>query len=91
MRIEAGQLDRAAVLAADLTELAERHGFDLWRLAGATQQAIVGALAALGADHLDPTALAAHIATMTTLLDTLRTFEAEHLPHLLRRRPRRGC
>ena len=57
MRIEAGQLDRAAVLAADLSELAERHGFDHWRLCGATQQATVGALAALGADDLDPTAL----------------------------------
>ena len=75
LRIEAGQLDRAAVLAADLSELAERHGFDHWRLAGATQQATVGALAALGADDLDPTALAAHIATITTLLDTLRTLE----------------
>ena len=39
VRIEAGQLDRAAVLAADLTDQAERHGFDLWRLFGATQQA----------------------------------------------------
>ena len=73
MRIEAGQLDRAAVLVADVIDLAERHGFDLWRLVGATQQAIVGGLAALGADDVDPTALAAHIATMTTLLDTLRT------------------
>ena len=33
------------------------------------------ALAALGADHPDPTTLAAHIATITTLLDTLRTLE----------------
>ena len=39
VRIEAGQLDRAAVLAADLSELAERHGFDGWRLYGATWQA----------------------------------------------------
>jgi hypothetical protein len=29
IRIEAGQLDRAAVLAADLSKQAERHGFDL--------------------------------------------------------------
>ena len=91
VRIEAGQLDRAAVLAADLIDQAERHGFDLWRLVGATQQATVGALAALGADDLDPTALSAHIATITTFLDTLRTARAEHLPHLLRRLPRRGC
>ena len=75
MRTEAGQLDRAAVLAADLIEQAERYGFDLWRLWGATQQATVGALAALRADKLDPTALAAHIATMTPLLDTSHTLE----------------
>jgi class 3 adenylate cyclase len=75
IRTEAGQLDRAAVLAADLTELAERHGFDIWRLAGATQQATVSALAALAADDLDPTALSAQIAAMTTVLDTWRTLE----------------
>jgi tetratricopeptide (TPR) repeat protein len=74
IRVEAGQLDRAAVVAADLGELAERHGFDVWRLGGATQQASVGGLAALGADDLDPTALSAHIATMTALLDTWRVF-----------------
>jgi class 3 adenylate cyclase len=72
--IEAGQLDRAAVLAADVSERAERHGFDMWRLMGATWQAIIGGLAALGADDLDPTTLAAHIATTTTLVDTWRTF-----------------
>jgi hypothetical protein len=71
--IEAGQLDRAAVLFADVSELAERHGFDMWRLAGGTWQATVGALAALGADDLDPTTLAAHIATLTTFVDTWRT------------------
>ena len=74
MYIEAGQLDRAAVLAADVSERAERHGFDMWQLYGATYQSTIGGLAALGADDLDPTTLAAHIATMTTLLDTLRTF-----------------
>ena len=47
LRTDAGQLDRAVVLAADLIEQAERHGFDHWRLMGATQQATVGALAAL--------------------------------------------
>ena len=75
MRIEAGQLDRAAVLVADLSELAERHGFDVWQLSGATWQAIIGGLAAAGADDLDPTALAAHIATMTAFLDTLHAVE----------------
>jgi class 3 adenylate cyclase len=62
MRAEAGQLDRATVLAANLIQQGERHGFDNWRLAGANWQAFV-----------EPGVLSAHIATMTTLLDTLRT------------------
>ena len=73
IRIEAGQLDRAAVLAADLSELGERHGLDQWRRVGAAQQAVVSALDSLGADDLNPAALSAHIATITTLVDTLRT------------------
>jgi hypothetical protein len=64
IRIEAGQLDEAAVLAAGVTDLGERHGFDIWRLFGATQQATVNALAALAADHLDLAALSAHITTI---------------------------
>ena len=90
VRIEAGQFDRAAALAADLTDLAERHGFDLWRLAGPPSRPR-GRLAALGADHLDPTGLSAHIATMTTFVDTLRTVGREHLPHLLRLPSSGGC
>jgi tetratricopeptide (TPR) repeat protein len=62
MRAEAGQLDRAAALAANLIQQGERHGFDNWRLAGANWLAFV-----------EPGVLSAHIATMTTLLDTLRT------------------
>jgi class 3 adenylate cyclase len=72
---EAGQLDRAAALAAEVSELAERCGFDLWLLYGATVRACVDGLASLSADKLDPTTLAAHIATITTLLDTWRTLE----------------
>jgi class 3 adenylate cyclase/tetratricopeptide (TPR) repeat protein len=75
MCVEAGQLDRAAVLAADLIDRAARHDFDEFRLWGAAQQDTVRALAALGADDPDPTALPAHIATMTSFLDTLRMFE----------------
>ena len=75
MRIETGQFDRAAVLATDLIDQAERHGFDAFRLLGGTQQAAVSAVAALGAEDLDPTALSAHIATMTTFVDILRTVE----------------
>jgi hypothetical protein len=75
VRVEAGQLDRAAVVAADMINEAERHGFDVWRVAGATWQAAVSGLAALGDDDLDPTDRGARIATITAFLDTLRTIE----------------
>jgi class 3 adenylate cyclase/tetratricopeptide (TPR) repeat protein len=73
LRVEAGQLDRPAVVAADMINEAERHGFDVWRVTGATWQAAVGGLAALGDDDRDPTDLEVHIATITAFLDTLRT------------------
>lgn len=52
MWIEAGQLDRAANLAAQLSALGEQHGFDVWTLIGGAQQAFIAALAqaAAGAD-----------------------------------------
>ena len=70
LRIEAGQLDHAAVLAAEMIDEAERYGFDIWRLVGATWQSAVGELAALDAG---PAAVGTHVATFATLLDTLRT------------------
>ena len=57
LRVEAAQLDRAALVAADMISEGERHGFDVWRVAGATWQAAVGGLAALGDDDLDPSGL----------------------------------
>ena len=74
MRIEAGQLDRAAVLAADLT--------DLGRAARLRPMAAVGGHPAGHRPRAGRTrrrrprpepGCAAHIATMTTFLDTLRT------------------
>jgi class 3 adenylate cyclase len=75
LRVEAGQLARAALVAAEMSNEAERHGFDMWRLVGAHWQAVVGALAALDAGDLEPTDLEVQIATITTFLDTLRTIE----------------
>jgi predicted ATPase len=73
LRIEAGQFDRAAVVAADTIDHAERYGLDMWPLVGATWQAAVDGLAALDGEHVDPTTLGAHIATITMRLETLRT------------------
>jgi hypothetical protein len=73
--MEAGQLDRAAARAAEVSQLADRHGFDQWRLEADTWTAAVGGLAPLAAtDHAEP-AFAAHIENLSTLLDTLRTLE----------------
>ena len=88
MRIEAGQLDRAAVLAADLSRLGERHGFDVWRLVGATWQTAIGSLGALAADGVDQSALEGQISTMTTLLGYFDASGGEPVPYRLRRRPR---
>jgi class 3 adenylate cyclase/tetratricopeptide (TPR) repeat protein len=71
IRIEAGQLDRAALLAAQVTQQAQLHGFDAWRLWGATQQSTVEALTALNAKPLDRSTLSRHIVTMTKLVDVL--------------------
>jgi len=49
-------------LGDDNAMLGQRDGFDNWRLAGANWQAFI-----------ERGVLSAHIATMTTLLDTLRT------------------
>jgi hypothetical protein len=75
LRIEAGQLDRAEIIAAELITEAERHGFDMWRLVGVTWQTTISAQAAHTIADVDPTALAAHIATITTSLDALRAME----------------
>ena len=72
IRIEAGQLDRAAVLAASLTEHAERHGFDQWCFVGATQQGAVDAFSLRAAHDPDCAAHTQHLGTMTALLDTWR-------------------
>ena len=76
LRIEAGQLDRAAVLAADLSEAS--RAARLRRVAAGEGRSCRPSSAPWphsSADDVDPTKLAAHIATITTLLDTLRTLE----------------
>lgn len=72
IRIEAGELERAADVAAKLGALGEQHGFDSWKLVGAAQHATVGALIALADNAGDAAALATHIATVTMFVDTWR-------------------
>jgi class 3 adenylate cyclase/tetratricopeptide (TPR) repeat protein len=50
VRLENGQIDKAATLVAELRELAERSGLDVWQWVGRTEHATVKALAALRAN-----------------------------------------
>jgi class 3 adenylate cyclase/tetratricopeptide (TPR) repeat protein len=76
VRIEAGQLDRAATVAEELTSEARRLGFDYWVAMGAAQQATVGALSALSAGEIDPKELQTHIGTLTFIVQSWREAEA---------------
>ena len=77
--VESGRLDRAAVLTANLVELAQRHGFDAWLVIGVTQQTAVAGLAALAAGDVD--VLSSHIETMTALVNTWRAIRLKiYLP-----------
>jgi class 3 adenylate cyclase len=71
IRIEAGQLQRAADVAVELRSLGEQHGFDSWALIGTAQQATVAACSAL-ADHNDPEALQPHLAALSGFVGACR-------------------
>lgn len=73
IRIEAGQLDRAADVAIELARLGEQHGFDSWALVGTAQHASVAAFSALSGNTDDPATLQPHIATITAYVDAWRT------------------
>jgi len=72
IRIEAGDLDRAAQVALELHTLGGQHGFDSWELTGAAQYATVAALIALSDITADASTLAPHIAMLTGFVDTWR-------------------
>lgn len=75
IRIEAGQLDRAAELVAELADLGKQHGFDEWVMVAATQDATVRSLAALAEPEPDPATLRALIETMTAVVQTWRAYD----------------
>jgi tetratricopeptide (TPR) repeat protein len=57
MRLEAGEVDRAVELAAEIPERSERHGFDQWVAMGATLHRLARAMAALAAGEADSQAV----------------------------------
>ena len=71
IRIEAGELDRAATVAADLASLGEQHGFDSWAVVGAAQGATVNALSEM-ADSADPAVLQQHIHMLAAIVHAWR-------------------
>lgn len=91
IRIEAGELERAAALTDDLTALAERHGFDQWTLVAAVQQSTINARNLLTASDVDAQAAKSALAGFTDLIGELLTLElaiygtsfAAHLAQLL--------
>jgi class 3 adenylate cyclase/tetratricopeptide (TPR) repeat protein len=75
LRLEAGELERAAAVAADVTEMGERHGLKIIRLFGVTWEAAVEALGALSGANAESSVLAQHIVTVTDRVETLRSVE----------------
>jgi class 3 adenylate cyclase/tetratricopeptide (TPR) repeat protein len=77
MRIEAGQLDRAADIVKKLKTDAARHGFDFWVVIAAAQRATINALKALSASAVGPDQLQVHIDTMAMLVQSWRQAESK--------------
>jgi class 3 adenylate cyclase len=76
-RLEAGQLDHAAAIIAEMAANAEQHGFDSFGFIAATEGAAAAALSALARDTVDQAELQTHIATMTMLVDAWRAAESK--------------
>lgn len=77
IRCEAGQLNRARMVADKTIELSQRHGFDYWQRSAAAEQCAIDARVLLASTDRDPTAVSAHIAAMTQIQDTYRRVGAE--------------
>ena len=79
MRIDAGQLERAAEVVTDLTDQADRHGFDFWVLAGTSQRVGVDALRSLASGEVDRSELNAQVESLDAMINTWRDLQARVL------------
>jgi class 3 adenylate cyclase/tetratricopeptide (TPR) repeat protein len=79
IRCEAGQLDRAAAVVAEMATAAEQHGFTAWTEVSAAQQIMVAALAELATGSADAAALVAHAEALAEYADLWRAQEAKYL------------
>jgi class 3 adenylate cyclase/tetratricopeptide (TPR) repeat protein len=76
IRTEAGELDRGAEVAAELSQLGKQYDFDEWVMVGWSQESAVRALRVVAAGA-DADTLAPHVKTMTTVVQTWRAFEVK--------------
>ena len=75
VRIESGQLDKAAEIVAQLKADAKRHGFDFWALIAGAQEIAVNGLAAISSGEPDPAQLETYIAMMMLTVQSWRAAE----------------
>lgn len=73
---EIGDADRTAAAAADISALAQQHGFDQWIAAGALMQMFGAAVRALRSDPVDTGALAAPVEFLTGWVTACRNLQA---------------
>jgi tetratricopeptide (TPR) repeat protein len=77
LRAEAGEPVRSAEIAAKLTTLAKQYDFDEWLMVGWSQESAGRAMVTLATGETDSAALAPHIETMKTVVQTWRAFEVK--------------
>ncbi|KAA0075642.1 adenylate/guanylate cyclase domain-containing protein [Mycolicibacterium sp. P9-64] len=75
IRSEAGQLELGMQRADEFASLAQQYSFDEWVMVAWSEQTAVRALQVLAAGESDAGALAPHIETMTTVVETWRAFD----------------
>jgi len=77
VRIESGQLAKAAEIAAALKADAKRHGFEFWFVMASAQELAVSGLAALASDNAEPSKFDTHIDMMSLTVQSWRAAEAK--------------
>ncbi|HZA08694.1 ATP-binding protein [Mycobacterium sp.] len=75
--IEAGRFERAAELAAEMSQRAERHGFDQWIGLGTALHCDAAALAKVAAGDEDAETMPNNIAILSAWMDACRFLEAK--------------
>jgi class 3 adenylate cyclase/tetratricopeptide (TPR) repeat protein len=77
LHIESGDRATGELVATELIALGKQYDFDEWVMVGWSLQSAARALQALDADELDADAMATHVKTMTTVVQTWRAFEVK--------------